>query len=71
MMAGMSALEKAKKDPSSLHGFLKKLKDRDKRGDMLQKWLDSVADDDEDTAAGEEPPQKEPALRTEARLPRP
>jgi hypothetical protein len=54
----MQALEKAKKDPSSLHSFLKNLKNRYKRGEMLQSWLDSVGgeDDHKEEAAEDDAP---------------
>jgi hypothetical protein len=67
----LRALEKAKKaDPSQLRDLVSGLKDRDKRGTILQKWLNSVADDLDDQEeepvdapieTAPEAPQPEPA----------
>ena len=48
----LRALEKAKKaDPSQLRDLVKGLRDRDKRGTILQKWLDSASEGLEDEGA--------------------
>jgi hypothetical protein len=48
----LRALEKAKKaDPSQLRDLVKGLRDRDKRGTILQKWLDSASEGLDDEGA--------------------
>jgi hypothetical protein len=78
----LRALEKARKaDPSQLRGLVKGLKDRDTRGAILQKWIDSVSDslggeEEQEEASGESAgspaePEKAPAIPpVEARQPR-
>ncbi len=55
----LQALEKARKaDPSQLRGLVKGLKDRDPRGAILQKWIDSASEslggeEEQEEASGE------------------
>ncbi len=79
----LRALEKARKaDPSQLRGLVKGLKDRDTRGAILQKWIDSVSEslggeEEQEEASGElagspaEPESAPVAPPVEARHPRP
>ncbi len=78
----LRALEKARKaDPSQLRGLVKGLKDRDTRGALLQKWIDSASEGlggEEDKppeapaeAAPEEPPAPESTTKPEPPQPIP
>ncbi len=65
----LQALEKARKaDPSQLRGLVKGLKDRDTRGAILQRWIDSVS---EGLGGEEEKPPEAPAEAVPEKPPAP